>query len=61
MRGWLAAPLADSKGTNWGLMQVTDKESGDFTETDEHRIVELAELVSVALEALWDVRQLRAA
>jgi GAF domain-containing protein len=61
MRGWLAAPLVDSFGVNWGLLQLSDKEDGDFTAEDERRLVQFARLVSLALEALWDVRNLRKA
>jgi GAF domain-containing protein len=59
MRGWMAAPLVDSSGTNWGLFQLSDKVEGEFTEDDEHRFIKLTELVSTTLEALWQVRNLR--
>lgn len=59
MRGWLAAPLVDRSGTNWGLLQLSDKYEGDFTAEDEQHFVRYAELVSTALEALWEIRNLR--
>ncbi|NEQ23054.1 MAG: GAF domain-containing protein [Microcoleus sp. SIO2G3] len=59
MRGWLAAPLVGRDGTNWGLLQLSDKYEGDFTEEDEKHFIKFAELVSETLEALWDVRNLR--
>jgi GAF domain-containing protein len=59
MRGWLAAPLLDVKGTNWGLFQLSDKYQGDFTAQDEQRFVQFVKLVSIALEALWDLRNAR--
>ena len=35
MRGWMAAPVIDHNGKNWGLIQLSDKYEGDFTDTDE--------------------------
>jgi GAF domain-containing protein len=59
MRGWLAAPLVDSSGQNWGLFQLSDKYEGEFNEADEQAFLQLVELTALALEALWDVRNLR--
>lgn len=59
MRGWMAAPIIDRNGKNWGLFQLSDKYDGEFDEADEAHFVILAELVSATLEALWDVRNLR--
>ncbi|MBC8076460.1 MAG: GAF domain-containing protein [Chloroflexales bacterium] len=59
MRGWLAAPLIDRSGVNWGLLQLSDKYEGEFTADDEQRFVQFAGLVSITLEALWEVRNLR--
>ncbi|MGF1505412.1 MAG: GAF domain-containing protein [Anaerolineae bacterium] len=61
MRGWLAAPLVDSTGKNWGLLQLSDKVEGEFTEADEKHFVMFTTLVSSALEALWRVRNLKKA
>jgi GAF domain-containing protein len=59
MRGWLAAPIVDRNGTNWGLLQLSDKYEGDFTEEDEKNFVAFAKLISAALEAHWEVRNLK--
>jgi GAF domain-containing protein len=59
MRGWLAAPLVDRNGTNWGLLQLSDKYEEDFTVEDEKQFVAFAGLVSTHLEALWDLRNSR--
>jgi GAF domain-containing protein len=59
MRGWLAAPIVGQDGTNWGLLQLSDKYEGEFTEEDEQHFISFAKLVSETLEALWDVRNLR--
>ena len=61
MRGWLAVPLCDSTGKNWGLFQLSDKYSGEFTEQDEAHFLALAALVSSGLESLWTIRELRKA
>lgn len=59
MRGWLAAPIKGKDGTNWGLLQLSDRYEGEFGEADERHFVRFAGLVSAALEALWDVRNLK--
>ncbi|MGH7822690.1 MAG: response regulator [Candidatus Binatia bacterium] len=50
MRGWLAAPLAGRDGSAMGSIQLSDKLSGEFTEDDEAIVVQLAQMVSVAVE-----------
>jgi PAS domain S-box-containing protein len=50
MRGWLAAPLVGRDGQNMGLIQLSDKYVGDFTEADETILVQLAQMASVAVE-----------
>lgn len=64
MRGWMAAPLVDKTGKNWGLIQISDKYSlngteADFDADDEERFHRFAELISQSLDALWTVRNLR--
>jgi GAF domain-containing protein len=59
MRGWLAAPIVDRNGTNWGLLQLSDKYEGEFSAEDEKQFVAFAALVSTHLEALWDLRNSR--
>jgi PAS domain S-box-containing protein len=51
MRGWLAAPLIGRDGRNLGLIQLSDKDDGgEFDETDEAMLVQLAQLASAAVE-----------
>jgi PAS domain S-box-containing protein len=50
MRGWLAAPLIGRDGRHRGLIQLTDKYEGEFTENDESIIVQLAQMALVAIE-----------
>jgi GAF domain-containing protein len=53
MRGWLATAVCGEGGYRYGLLQLSDKSAGaDFTEEDELRLRELAELVGAALDAL---------
>jgi GAF domain-containing protein len=59
MRGWLAAPIISQDGTNWGLVQLSDKYEGEFTEEDEKHFISFVKLVSEALEALWAIRNLK--
>ena len=50
MRGWLAAPLIGRDGTRLGLVQLSDKYEGEFTEEDEAILMQLAQMSSVAVE-----------
>lgn len=50
MRGWLAVPLTERHGRNIGLIQLSDKDEGDFTEEDETVLVQLAQMASVAIQ-----------
>ena len=59
MRGWMAAPIKDNQGVNWGLLQLSDKYEGEFTDDDQAQFVQFAELISTTLEALWQVRNLK--
>ncbi|WP_164101015.1 PAS domain S-box protein [Candidatus Laterigemmans baculatus] len=59
MRGWLAAPLVGRDGRNIGLLQVSDKLEGEFTEDDEAVLVQLAQMASVAVENARLVESLR--
>lgn len=61
MRGWLATSIRGRDGINWGLLQLSDKLEGEFDEADEAHFERLGALVSSALEALWEVRNLRRA
>lgn len=59
MRGWMAAPIIDKDGKNWGLMQLSDKYEGDFTEEDESYFCQFVALASTALENAWKLRNLK--
>ncbi|UPV99429.1 ATP-binding protein [Halorussus gelatinilyticus] len=50
MRGWLAVPIVGSEGQNMGLIQVSDKYRGEFTQADEAILVQLANVASAAIE-----------
>jgi signal transduction histidine kinase len=50
MRGWLAAPLVASDGSNLGMIQLSDRSAGEFDEADEATLVQLAQMASVAVE-----------
>jgi PAS domain S-box-containing protein len=50
LHGWLAAPLIGRDGQNMGLIQLSDKYDGEFTENDESIVVQLAQMASVAIE-----------
>ena len=60
LRGLLGATLVGSDGRPAGLIMVSDKERGDFTEEDETLLGQLASIASLALEhiqARTDVEQ----
>ena len=50
LRGWLAVPLAGRDGKNIGLLQLSDKYEGDFTQQDEYVVLEMAHLASAAMD-----------
>ncbi len=50
MTGCLAVPLMGRSGNNIGLLQMADKYEGRFSQQDEYVAMELARLVSVAIE-----------
>ena len=50
LRGWLAAPLTSSNGKNIGLIQLSDKYEGEFTQEDESILVQLAQMASAAID-----------
>lgn len=50
LRGLLTAPLIGFEGRILGLLQLSDKFSGDFTREDETIILQLAQMASVAVE-----------
>jgi PAS domain S-box-containing protein len=50
MRGWLAVPLIAQDGSNLGLIQLSDRETADFDDRDEAVLMQLAQMVSAAIE-----------
>jgi len=50
MNGWLAAPLVARDGLNLGLIQLSDKTDGEFTDEDLAVLVQLARIAGPALE-----------
>ena len=48
--GWLAAPLLTRDGRNLGLIQMSQKSNGEFTEDDEAILVQLTHMASVAID-----------
>lgn len=48
--GWLAAPLLARDGRNLGLLQLSQKINGEFTEDDEAILVHLGHMASVAID-----------
>lgn len=52
MRGWLAVPIVGQDGSNLGLMQLSDKVEGEFSDGDVAETSQLANIVAVAIESL---------
>lgn len=50
LRGWVGAPLIARDGVNLGLIEISDKIDGDFTESDVQVLNQLAGIASVAFE-----------
>jgi signal transduction histidine kinase len=50
MRGWLVAPLTGRQGPSLGVIQLSDKRDGEFTDDDEAILVQLAQMASIAIE-----------
>ena len=50
LHGWLAVPLMSRNGDNMGVLQLSDKYEGDFTQQDEYVGMELAQLAAIALQ-----------
>lgn len=59
VRGWLAAPLMARDGGNIGVIQLSDKYEGDFTEEDESILVQFAHIGSSVIENTRLYEQLR--
>ncbi|NDP63222.1 PAS domain S-box protein [Polaromonas sp.] len=50
MRGWLAVPLTSRDGRHIGVLQLSGKYEGDFTQQDEYVATEMAQLSCIAIE-----------
>ena len=50
LRGWLSAPLTGREGETLGLIHLSDKIDGEFTEEDQSLLIQLAQSASLALE-----------
>lgn len=50
LRGWLAVPLVSRGGENLGVIQLSDKYSGEFTEQDQSLLEQFARLAAVVAE-----------
>lgn len=60
-RGWLAVPFIGRDGRNMGVLQLSDKYEGEFTENDESIVVQLAQMASVSLENVRLFREVQRA
>jgi signal transduction histidine kinase/DNA-binding response OmpR family regulator len=59
--GYLAAPLLGRDGRNVGLVQLSERMEGEFTEHDEAILVQLVQAASVAIDNLQLYRETEAA
>ena len=60
-RNWIAAPLTGLPENNVGLLQLSDRIEGDFTEDDEAMLVQLTQMACVAIDNAWLLDHLREA
>lgn len=61
LNGWLAVPLVDRDGHNIGLIQLSDKIDGEFNESDEQLILQLAQIAAIAVENAHLYREIQRA
>jgi PAS domain S-box-containing protein len=59
LRGLLAVPLLNSRGENIGLLQLSDRLEGEFSERDEYVAIELAQFASISIENAHLFEQIR--
>jgi PAS domain S-box-containing protein len=57
MRGWLAVPLVGRGGQNLGLIQLSDKVEGEFSEYDEALLTQFGQFAAVLMELALLQRQ----
>jgi signal transduction histidine kinase/CheY-like chemotaxis protein len=50
LRGWLSAPFTGRDGGTLGLIHLSDKIDGDFTEEDQLLLIQLATIASITIE-----------
>lgn len=50
--GWLAVPIVNQAGESLGLIQLFDKQQGQFSEYDANEMVQLASVTGVAVDKL---------
>ncbi len=50
LQGWLSVPLTGRDGGVLGLIQLSEKMDGEFTEEDQSLLIPLAQMASIALE-----------
>ncbi|HVR73831.1 MAG TPA: response regulator [Planctomycetota bacterium] len=50
LRGWVGAPLYERSSRNMGLVELSDKQRGDFTAEDEAVLNQLAQVASIAID-----------
>jgi len=61
MRGWLAVPILSREQDFIGLLQLTDKFEGDFTQDDLQRLTRLAQLMAPSLSLQYANEELQRA
>ncbi len=59
LRGLLGASLTDGQGRSRGLILLTDKERGEFTEEDQALLEQLAALASLGLQHLLSCKDVQ--
>lgn len=59
MRGWLAVPLIGSDGGVIGILQLSDKERGEFSADDEQVVMQFAQVAAIAIERARLLAKLR--
>ena len=58
LAGWLAVPLIGRDGRQVGLLQLSGKCAGEFTQQDEYVATELAQLACIAVENARLIQQI---
>lgn len=61
LNGWLAVPIVSQDGRNLGLIQLSDKEGGEFTPGDLNEISQFALIAGVAIDNLRAIEAREAA